>query len=347
MHNHAGTADAKLRALVDSAPDAIICVDELGTILLFNSEAERMLGYRREELIGQPVEILVPQRVRGEHTTLRQRYVEAPRTRPIGGGLDLTARRKDGTEVPVLISLSSMPDGAGQWITCILRDVTERRRAEAERAQLLESERIKSEQLTFSVREAHHRIKNNLQAVSDLISLELLQAGDRKLIPVETLRASIERIQTIALVHDFLSKDTDVRTVDIHGVLSALVPMVLSSTGIDPNKVQLTLAVPPIVLSSKRATALALIVNELVSNAVKHAFRKRGTGMLQVSLHQDSEELVLRVSDDGPGLPPGFDLDRQARVGLDVVQVLAQRDLEGSFKLYNRAGTVAEVRFSF
>ena len=98
-------------------------------------------------------------------------------------------------------------------------------------------------------------------------------------------------------------------------------------------------------LSSKRATVLALIVNELVSNALKHACRDAVEGELDLSLRQDSEELVLRVQDNGPGLPPDFSMDTHSHVGLDVVRTLAERDLNGSFTLTSPRGVLAEVRF--
>jgi two-component sensor histidine kinase len=106
------------------------------------------------------------------------------------------------------------------------------------------------------------------------------------------------------------------------------------------------MAVPPLRLSSRTVTTLALILNELVSNAGKHAFQEGRGGTLSISLDREGEELALRVRDDGPGLPDGFDLDAHAHVGLDVVRVLAERDLDGRFSVAGEDGVVAEVRFA-
>ena len=113
--------------------------------------------------------------------------------------------------------------------------------------------------------------------------------------------------------------------------------------GVDVANVEMDVASVP--LSSKRATALALIVNELVSNAVKHACRNGKGGKIRLSLRQQSEDLVLRVRDNGPGLPADFDLARDSHVGLDVVRTLAERDLNGCFNLTDDGGVLAEVRF--
>jgi two-component system, sensor histidine kinase PdtaS len=280
------------------------------------------------------------------HVQDRTRYHSSPSTRPMGAGLDLLARRKDGSELPVEISLSPLAQGGpaedGTLVTSVIRDITPRQRAEEERVQLLASEREKSEQLKLAVREAHHRIKNNLQAISDLLYLELT-AGDGAS-PEDALRDSIERVQAIAIVHDLLSQDEDVRVVDARAVMERLIPMVLRS-GRSTEGLLVNTDVQSIPLSSKRATVLALIVNELMSNAAKHACKADEKCELTLSLRQDSEELVLRVQDNGPGLPADFSLDTHSHVGLDVVRILAERDLNGCFTLKNQQGVLAEVRF--
>jgi PAS domain S-box-containing protein len=104
----AEAAEARFRALVESAPDGIVTVDHAGRIVLVNAQAEKLFGYTRDELLGKPVEVLVPERFHHQHVADRERYTAAPRTRPMGAGLALSARRKDGNELPVEISLSPL-----------------------------------------------------------------------------------------------------------------------------------------------------------------------------------------------------------------------------------------------
>lgn len=117
--------------LVEAAPDGIIVVDEDGIIRLANTEAERLLGWHRGELVGQGIEVLVPERVRHVHPGHRRGYFAAPRTRPMGAGLELTARRADGSELPVDISLSPIDTKAGRWVAAAVRDATLRKEAES------------------------------------------------------------------------------------------------------------------------------------------------------------------------------------------------------------------------
>ena len=127
---------AVFRGLLESAPDAIVMVDPTGTMVLVNSQTERIFGYPRAELLGQPIELLIPSRVHDRHRRHREDYARDPRVRAMGSGLDLYGRRKDGSELPVEISLSPLVTDEGTLISSSIRDVTERKAAE-ERYRLL------------------------------------------------------------------------------------------------------------------------------------------------------------------------------------------------------------------
>ncbi|HWF36074.1 MAG TPA: EAL domain-containing protein [Solirubrobacteraceae bacterium] len=123
-------SERKFRALLEAAPDAIVIVNSHGHITLANAEAERMFGYRREELIGQSVRVLIPERVRDRHRVHQRNYLRDAKTRPMGGDLELHGRRKDGSEFPVEISLSPLETDEGTLVSSVIRDITERRRGE-------------------------------------------------------------------------------------------------------------------------------------------------------------------------------------------------------------------------
>jgi PAS domain S-box-containing protein len=124
-------SEQTLRSLLETAPDAVVVVNECGNIVLINAQTETMFGYHREELLGQAVEILVPERFRGRHLEHRKAYAASRRTRPMGAGLELFGRRKDGLEFPVEISLSPLETPEGVLVTSTVRDISERRRGEA------------------------------------------------------------------------------------------------------------------------------------------------------------------------------------------------------------------------
>ena len=122
-------ADARFRGLLEAAPDATVCVDSGGRIVLVNAQAERLFGYPREELAGQPVEILVPDASKARHRALRARYAANPRPRQIDAGLDLSGRRRDGTTFPAEIALSAIDTDQGLLVSAAIRDVTQQRQA--------------------------------------------------------------------------------------------------------------------------------------------------------------------------------------------------------------------------
>jgi hypothetical protein len=139
-------AEARFRGLMEAAPDAMVCVNADGRIALVNAQTERLFGYGRDELIGQPVEVLVPDQVRGLHPGHRAGYVANPRPRPMGADMQLAGRRRDGGTFPAEVSLSAMSTDEGLLVTAVVRDVTERLEIAAERERLRnQAERDKME----------------------------------------------------------------------------------------------------------------------------------------------------------------------------------------------------------
>ncbi|HEY9899956.1 MAG TPA: PAS domain S-box protein [Pantanalinema sp.] len=140
------------RGILEASPDSIVLVDPRGVIVLVNPEAERTFGYRQDELIGRRIELLVPDRYRTQHVTDRTHYAEHARMRPMGIGLELRARRKDGSELPIEVSLSPLSTGSGH-VMAVVRDITERKRAEQEIERLRRLQRREFELMVKSVKE--------------------------------------------------------------------------------------------------------------------------------------------------------------------------------------------------
>jgi PAS domain S-box-containing protein len=161
-------ADEQFRALLESAPDALVIVSQDGRIVLVNAQTETLFGYRKEELVGQPIDALVPERFRARHPEYRARYFASSKPRPMGAGLDLAGLRKDGTEFAAEISLSPIPTPEGTLVTAAVRDVSERKRLEQEQYRRInEANRLKSEFLA----NMSHELRTPLNAIIGFASL--------------------------------------------------------------------------------------------------------------------------------------------------------------------------------
>ena len=200
-------------------------------------------------------------------------------------------------------------------------------------------------QLQRLIQEMHHRIKNNLQTVADLLSLEMLQGA--KTSAEDRLRESITRVKSIAVVHDLLSVDNTELT-DISRLAQQIVDTSARAMVAPEQDVRFTVEGPPILLPSKQATALALVLNELINNALEHAFKDRRRGTVAVTLVEEAGNVEVTVRDDGVGLPAGFDGRRLAGsgLGLQISKTMVAKDLEGTLELKSGPGTTATVRFA-
>ena len=328
-------ADARFRGLLESAPDGIVVVDANGVIVIVNSQTERMFGYTRAQLVGQRIELLVPGRFHPAHIGDRTAYVSDPHTRPMGAGRALMGLTRTGTEFPVEISLSPLRTAQGLLVMSIIRDITDRRRAEEQiQASLREKEAL--------LREIHHRVKNNLQITSSLLRLQARQIDDPAARAL--FDATQDRIRSMALVHEKLYQSTNLSRIDFGEYVQTLGGLLFNSFGIDSAKVRLDVSGNGVYLNIDVAVPCGLIVNELLSNALKHAFHDDRGGSIRVSIASDENRCQLVVADDGAGLPSSVDIDSAPTLGLRLVRGLVEQ-IGGTIDTVATGGTEYRIAF--
>ncbi len=215
------------------------------------------------------------------------------------------------------------------------RDITERKRIE---------EQIKAslEEKGMLLREIHHRVKNNLQVISSLLKLHSGDKGDKQYI--EMLKDSQNRIKSMALIHEELYKSKDLANIDFDDYIKNLAKSLFRSYGISNGRIALKIDVEEVSLGIDTAIPCGLIINELISNSLKHAFPDDREGEIKIVLRlTDEDEIELTVSDNGVGIPEDLDFKKTESIGLKLVTNLAEKQLHGVVKLNQSKGTEFQI----
>ncbi len=331
-------------------PEPMLLVSTEGIVCAANHAVRRRLQGLPRELVGQRLYDWVV-----ESADDVARYLQAcSRTRDLLPG-SLVLRGRDGEtipcrcdgavllsrseEVPALIQLRLIPkaDAPSQFILlnqrihALTTEIAARKRAEDNLQKRQAEVEALNERLERAIAETHHRVKNNLQAVISLLEMQKDEAAEG-LLPVESLSESILQIKTIALVHDVLSHEGPISEVDARVVLGNLVELLTTSLRSGGKPAPLSLQADCVWLLTQTATALALVVNELISNACKHgclAEKDQENNRICVRFSAQENELLLEVEDNGTGFPRDFDVATHANLGLSLVQSLVANDLQG------------------
>jgi PAS domain S-box-containing protein len=338
--------DEYFRLALEASPTGMIMVDSVGRIVLVNAQVEKLFGYERRELVGAPIEVLVPERLRTGHPHFRGQFFANPKTRPMGAGRDLHGLRKDGTEVPVEIGLNPLVTAQGTFVLSSVVDITERKRAQLALEEQRNDLDRKNREREVLLKEVYHRVKNNLQVISSLLNLQASQVTDSR--SQELLEEACNRVHAIALVHEQLYQSTDLARVNFSAYVTELVDHLRGGlTGGSDVEVQLHAESDTLYLPVHSAIPAGLILTELITNALKHAFTGRLPGRVTVQLKEPAPcSVSLSVMDDGRGLPANLDVGTASTLGLELVGKLAKQ-LRAKLDLKRDHGTRFDLMFTY
>ncbi len=326
-------SEEKYRAIFESFFDVYFRTDREGIVTLISPSVQTQAGWEPEEVIGNPVTDFYrdPQE--------RDVFNEKLKEKGLINDYELQLLAKNGRVIDVSMSAKIVLgiDGSSIGVDGVLRDITDRKEAEAQvKASLQEKEVL--------LQEIHHRVKNNMQIISSLLNLQSLQIEDQSV--KDMFQMSQDRIRSMALIHEKLYQSKDLASINFAQYIRSLTVHLMHTYNAKVKHVHLKTQVDNVFLDISKAIPCGLIINELVSNSLKHAFPGEKQGEILVKLHSNNNgKVMLEVSDTGVGFPDDLNFRRPDSLGLQLVNDLANQ-LGGILEFDRTKGTAVKIAFN-
>lgn len=320
--------------LYNNAPCGYHSLDGNGLIIRMNDTELSWLMYTREEVVNRmKIQQLLTQE------SLEKFKISFPVFIKTGslGDLELTFVRKDGSTFPANVSASAIFDESGNYVMSrtIIIDITEQKKYDEMIFKSLKEKEI-------LLKEIHHRVKNNMQVISSLLYMQARTLKDPAVI--EILNESQNRIRTLALIHEKLYQSDNLDQIDYGLYIKKIIDYLFQSYNVTKSDITVNLNISSIYLDIDKAVPCSLIINEMISNTLKHAFPKGEKGIIAISMSADEESIHLEYVDNGIGLPEDQILEKNASLGMQLIKGLTKQ-LGGELEIIRKDGTCFRLVF--
>lgn len=329
---------AKLNAIFDSSMHYIWTVDIFLKLTAFNKNYFDLIKniYDTQPYLGFQLNRGILANDKKYVDLIEKRYKEAFHGVPKNFELELAD--KFGNKVYLEVFLNPIFDGASVVeVSGIAHDITDKKSSQEKIVQSLREKEV-------LLKEVHHRVKNNMQVISSILNLQSSYVSDEYALSL--LKESQNRIKTMAYIHESLYQNKTFATIDFAEYISTLSSNIIQSYAVSSDKVKLLLNAEKVVLNLDVSIPAGLILNELVTNSIKHAFSGGKSGFLSINLECENNVVILTVADDGVGLPDNFDYKNTNSLGLQLVNTLTEQ-IDGTVEFKRRESGGTEVNITF
>lgn len=330
----------ELRLIIQQAPNALIMTDHRGQIVVTNTQAERLFGYSTDEMVGQPIEILVPEAIQKSHPDLRLTFTQAPKARAMGAGRDLTAKRKDGSEVSVEIGLNPISINTGSFVVASVVDITERKRSQEILEEINNQLKKKNQEMEQFIYAVSHDLKSPLVTISGYTRLlqKNLQSSlnEKQQRQLNRIDANINHMET--LLNDLLQlsrvthQDIERDFIDSKGLIDSVLDTMEGPIAEARATVNILEPLPALYGNER---LIAQSVQNLIDNGLQYRHPDRDPN-LEISVVEQDEFTVIIVEDNGIGIEPKYfnqifriferlSTGRGTGVGLAIVKTIVEK----------------------
>ena len=321
-------SEAKTSALLNALPDLMLRISRSGTYLECKPPKNFEMVMPISEMLGKNQSEVLPAEVAQQYQHYREQALVTDSIQVFDYEVPINGRKRH-REARIVKS-------AENEVLQIVRDITEHKRAELQLQESLAEKEV-------LLREIHHRVKNNLQVISSLLRLQAGYIDDPQ--ALEMFQASQNRVRAMSLIHEQLYQSKDLAKIDLAEYVSRLINNIRRSYSVTLRPVKFKIDISDVSLGIDAVIPCGLIINELVSNALKHSFSEAELTEIDINLyHSNTKQYLLTVKDNGIGLPVGLDLETINSLGLKLVSRLV-RQLQGEIKFYNQGGAVFQITF--
>jgi PAS domain S-box-containing protein len=326
----------QLRLVIDVAPHPMLLADTRGHIVQLNAHVEQLFGYGADELLEHPVERLIPQSVRGAHGARRAAWLRRPAPGAMSPRTDIVGLHKNGSEVPIEVGLHPVRTSAGVWILASIVDMSARRRAEAALDFALAQRQV-------LLREAHHRVKNGLQIIVSMLSLQSMSSPDPQV--QRSLSEVGNRIRAMALIHEKLSGMDHRGSVDFKDYVQSLCQHLLEAHSVEQGTVQMRFHIGAARLGPETTMSCGMILCELLTHILARDVGKTESTSVSISLRRSEAGRWRLAVNQPPPLRAPVSSAPTPLMTVQLIRTLAGQ-LDGVLHMDLSHGTVFRLQFS-